>query len=293
MVNAKMYKMMLSIIVPMFNCGFYIRKCLHSIKSQICNFDYEIIVIDDCSTDDSVSIVREIFGDIVTLLLNEKNMGPSYCRNKGIKASKGKYLALIDSDDWLDLYRMQILINFAESKNCIICSDGNINIKENHRIKSIYPYWFLLRSKKINIINFINYDFGPLKPIIKSDYIKQRQIFYNEDLKYSEDFDFYFRILLSGTYFWFIPVYLNYRLIHKGSLSDDKQQLHDKSFESVIDYLKINHLTKKAKIALLKRAKNFLMQRSKITYMFHYFYKIICFILFKILNDTNKRHYLK
>jgi glycosyltransferase involved in cell wall biosynthesis len=285
--------MMLSIIIPMFNSRDYINKCLYTVINQRCDFDYEIIVIDDCSTDDSEIYVRNEFGSRVNLIVNDKNMGPSYCRNMGIKAAKGKYIALVDSDDWIDLDRMKILVDFAERNNCTICSDGNINVSNNHKMKSIYPYMFFFGARRFNIVDFVKYDFGPLKPIINKNYINQRGILYDENMKYSEDFDFYFRILLTGIDFWFINIYLNYRLIHEGSLSNNVIKLKKESFLPVVNYLRVGGLSDELKIELLKRAKRYLLPQKNIVYFFSLFYKSIYLIIFVMFNNMKKYYSLK
>ena len=97
-----MYKF--SIIIPNYNEEKYIRKCLDSIFNQtIDNTKYEVIVIDDGSTDKSVDIITKYN----VKLLNSNRLGAGGARNKGIDIAKGKYIILLDADDYL--YKNNVL----------------------------------------------------------------------------------------------------------------------------------------------------------------------------------------
>ena len=97
-----MYKF--SIIIPNYNKEKYIRRCLNSIFTQSINKqNYEVIVIDDGSTDGSVDIIKEY--DVK--LLNSNRLGAGGARNKGLDIAKGNYIILLDSDDYL--YKNDVL----------------------------------------------------------------------------------------------------------------------------------------------------------------------------------------
>ena len=89
-----------SIIVPMYNAEKYIRICVNSILMQTFQ-DFELIIVDDCSTDNSYNICRELYGnnEKIHLFRHEKNQGPGIARNLGMENSRGEYIFFIDSDD--------------------------------------------------------------------------------------------------------------------------------------------------------------------------------------------------
>lgn len=89
-----------SIIIPMYNSEKHLKSCVDSILNQTLR-DFEIIIIDDASTDNSVNICRELYGDNekVNLICQEKNQGPGMARNRGIKTARGEYIFFVDSDD--------------------------------------------------------------------------------------------------------------------------------------------------------------------------------------------------
>ena len=89
-----------SIIIPMYNSEKYIKICVDSILNQTFK-DFEIIIVDDVSTDDSYKICSELYGDNekIILLCQEKNQGPGMARNRGMKIARGEYIFFVDSDD--------------------------------------------------------------------------------------------------------------------------------------------------------------------------------------------------
>lgn len=100
--------MIISVIIPVYNVRQFIQRCLNSVVNQV-NVDaqLECILIDDCSTDDSASIVQRYIdayeGNVKFLFFRQKyNQGQSAARNLGIQKAKGEYIFFLDSDDWLD-----------------------------------------------------------------------------------------------------------------------------------------------------------------------------------------------
>lgn len=94
----------LSIIVPAYNVEKYITQCLDSIVSAVVGFDdYEILVVEDCSTDNTSALLDKIKLNYKNLRLikNEKNIGLSGARNNALKHSRGQYVTFVDSDDML------------------------------------------------------------------------------------------------------------------------------------------------------------------------------------------------
>lgn len=91
--------MRFSVVIPNYNNGEWIGKTLESIINQTFK-DYEIIVIDDMSTDNSIDIIKKYLRDSDTLIINESKRYNGGSRNEGILRAKGEYIICIDSDDW-------------------------------------------------------------------------------------------------------------------------------------------------------------------------------------------------
>ena len=92
----------ISIIIPVYNSGKYLKQCLLSICKQRLE-NIEIIIIDDKSTDNSLKIANYFLKKFkfIKIIINKINVGPSISRNKAINIAKGEYLLFVDSDDYL------------------------------------------------------------------------------------------------------------------------------------------------------------------------------------------------
>ena len=122
----------ISVIIPVYNCEKYIGTTLKSVINQ--NFkDYEIIVIDDGSTDNSAAIVEQFAAkDNRIVIIHQENKGLSEARNTGIKAACGNWITFVDSDDMLAPRFLQKLLDAAKQNNAsIACSDKQLFWKDS------------------------------------------------------------------------------------------------------------------------------------------------------------------
>ncbi len=105
------YSPLISIIIPIYNAGKYIERCLISILNQTYK-NYELILVNDGSTDDSGLICQNYINDNSSILyFITKNEGSSNARNFGIQKAQGKYITFIDADDWIDPEYLQYFID--------------------------------------------------------------------------------------------------------------------------------------------------------------------------------------
>ena len=128
-----MKNLAVSVLIPVYNAENYISKCLESIQSQTFQ-NFEIICLNDGSTDRSLEILKEWSKKIIKLkIINQDNNGVAVARNRLIKEAKGKYIAFIDADDIVSKNYLYELYNAAEKVNadivkCFfeeISADGN------------------------------------------------------------------------------------------------------------------------------------------------------------------------
>ena len=102
--------------MPAYNSGRFIEQSIRSVLSQTYT-DWELLVVDDCSTDDTTSIVASFKDKRIHYLRNEHNMGAALSRNKAIQAAKGKYIAFLDADDkWLPT-KLEKQVGFMQKNN--------------------------------------------------------------------------------------------------------------------------------------------------------------------------------
>ena len=110
--------MKFSFIIPVFNAREYIKECLNSILNQSMS-DFEIICIDDCSTDNSLEILENFsqMDERIVVHSNKKNMGAGFSRNIGLNYATGEYIAFVDADDWIEKDFCKILYNNAKTND--------------------------------------------------------------------------------------------------------------------------------------------------------------------------------
>ena len=119
-------KTSISIIIPVYNGSLLLERCLNSVFNQDGDFQLEVIVIDDGSTDDSVGIVKNYNKNIV--VLQQTNQGPAVARNKGIEQATEKYLAFLDADDYWKPTFLKETVSFLEkNETAIAVSVGQIH----------------------------------------------------------------------------------------------------------------------------------------------------------------------
>ncbi len=133
--------MKLSIIVPIYNVAPYLRKCVDSLLAQDIS-DYEIILVDDGSTDNSGAIADEILNthtqspiaNCQIKVVHQLNGGLSAARNTGISLATGKYILFVDSDDYLQPNTLGTLLEQAERDNLDVLRFRYQNVKEDGKV---------------------------------------------------------------------------------------------------------------------------------------------------------------
>lgn len=135
METKKIENINISIIISVYNTEQYVARCINSILGQ--NIDnYEIIVVDDCSTDHSYEILT-LFSENykqIKLYRNKKNMGAGYTKNRALNLCQGKYICFVDSDDWILNGCLEKLYALAETMQCDDVFYGMISVNENDDI---------------------------------------------------------------------------------------------------------------------------------------------------------------
>jgi len=185
-----------SVIIPYYKKKAYFIRCLDSLYYQEFK-NFEIIVIDDASCDD-VSCIIDVYKQKFSFLnipfsfitLSE-NYGPSYARNVGIKESIGAYLAFLDADDFWHKQKLIILNKYIdEFKPNLIASESSTSIKGTDNIYTFSDF-AIVKYFRFKIF-FKNIATTP-SIIIKNGI----NYYFDESMRYSEDYDLWLRIILS------------------------------------------------------------------------------------------------
>lgn len=122
-----MDQVFVSVIMPVYNAEKYIEEAIHSVLNQTYPF-FELIIVDDCGTDQSMNIVSRIEDPRIRILHNDVNRGIAYARNRAIEASKGKYIAIMDDDDRSFPERFEKQVDFLEKHPEIDILGGAVEV---------------------------------------------------------------------------------------------------------------------------------------------------------------------
>lgn len=189
---------MVSVVIPTYNRKHTLKRCIDSVLKQTYR-NFEIILVDDASTDGTDEYVMQEYGDItdinIVYVKNDVNMGPAACRNIGVSYANGEYIAFHDSDDeWYSnkLERqMQHFLNCTQEVGAVYCS-----FYMNGQNSAVYP------PAEINLIHKSGYVFNMLlmNPLIGMiTLVVRKSVFlelggFNEQLNALEDYEFTIRI---------------------------------------------------------------------------------------------------
>jgi glycosyltransferase involved in cell wall biosynthesis len=212
----KMDNIKISVILPVFNEQDYISATLDSIFNQDFK-DFEVIVVDDGSTDNTLKIVEEKFlnSTIHHKIIHQKNNGVSSARNRGIEESCGEYIVFVDGDDYILTNHLSSLYNNEYDFSLIqMVKKENDNVTDPHiyEIDEIATEEFIRQEFLMNIpFNFVQLSY-------KADIIKKHNLKFREDVSYGEDTDFAIRALSYGTSIKISNEITYYYLQHQDSL---------------------------------------------------------------------------
>ena len=112
------YKDLVSIIMPSYNCGRFVEETIRSVQAQTCQ-NWEIIFMEDCSTDDTIRKVAAMRDkdSRIHLYQNSSNLGAAVSRNNALREAKGRWIAFLDSDDLWEPEKLEHQIKFMEDNN--------------------------------------------------------------------------------------------------------------------------------------------------------------------------------
>lgn len=233
--------MNLSIIIPAYNAAHYLERCVNSCLNQnTTSFAYEIIIINDGSTDNTQTLAEELAKKSSNIIvISQKNSGVSTARNKGLSIAKGEYIWFVDADDWIKPNCLSFIIQKTIETNIdllqldyqIVDEKGIINSKSNTPIKN--------HSIIFNGLEFtkqIDYFLFAWRFIYKRSFIKQFNLQYNTTLKIAEDTEFNCKVLAKANscIHYYNKVYYYYQ--HKSStinsikvsqINDIKATIHE------------------------------------------------------------------
>ncbi len=182
-------KPLISVIVPLYNYRKYIGYCIQSILNQTYT-NFELIVVDDCSTDNSYEKAKKFENKdkrVKVIKLN-KNYGYSKAKNEGIILSKGKYIVTLDADDMMTKDSLEIRIKAAIKHNVPFVYANAYLVKDNISLKECYKIKNYRENKSIDI-----YNIHAQTVLIHRDIYKKFGL-YDENLRSRSDREMWWRL---------------------------------------------------------------------------------------------------
>jgi succinoglycan biosynthesis protein ExoO len=216
----------ISIVMPVYNCEKTVEKAIESALAQSYT-NIEIVVVDDCSTDDSAVLVEKLAAKDkrIKLIKLPKNVGVGGARKKAFENISGEYVTLLDADDWYLPNRLQNLLQAMHDLNADMICD-NLYLFDHELGKTVGKTEF--SGNKTQVLEpyllfkldtaFKRHPLGFTQPLIKTSFLREKNITYNTDYRCGEDFLFLAEIVLSGARTYIIPS-ADYVYIHRISPS--------------------------------------------------------------------------
>jgi len=220
-----------TIFMAVYNGERYIRQAIDSALKQTFR-DFELLVVDDGSTDNSIAIVNEYADDRVRVLQNESNLGLFLTRNRGVMEARGEYFATLDCDDIAPAERLETQLKyFRDYPDCAMCGG---------RIKYIDE-----RSAVIGKFSALKGDEGYLKSLLlftnifsnsatMIDISVLRELQYRKGYEPAEDYDLFERVAATHQ-IGFINRFLSYYRVHDNNISTIKSQNRKRAEREIIE----------------------------------------------------------
>ena len=220
---------LISVIIPVYNVEAYLRQCLDSVINQSYR-NLEIICVEDCSTDNSLEILKEYAqkDSRIKVLQNKKNMGLGLTRNEGIKIAKGEYIHFLDSDDWIKSTLYEKFVDLILKHGDLdVFRFGSICFDETKQ--KYFDNYYLpdyIKNKIVNINTnpeFLTYwEPSAWAKIINTDFIRKNNLYYN-NYRCLEDIEYSLYLAVKAETIYYSPeTLLVYRKNRKNSLMEKR-----------------------------------------------------------------------
>lgn len=201
---------LVSIIMPSYNTAEYIKDSIQSVINQTYK-NWELIIVDDCSTDCTDEIVNSIKDSRIKYFKNEKNFGAAISRNRALKEAKGKWIAFLDSDDLWNKEKLEIQISFmVENDYKFTYTDYRIQLN-GVWLPYIYSGPNVVNKRKMKDYCY----FSTITVMYDREYIGLIQI---EPIRKNNDYAMWLKIIEKADCYR-VPLDLSSYIKHDGSIS--------------------------------------------------------------------------
>ena len=289
------YKYDISIGMPVYGVEKYIRKSICSVLDQTIDCNLEVLVIDDCGTDHSMDIIRECQashpkGNIIRIIRQPQNMGCWAARNKILDEAKGKYIFLIDADDYLSPDALEKLYQAAEEHQAEAVYGSVISVDETGEPvvfsigDMILPHKILIGEDQL--ANYANHSVRPTlynfiwNVLLRADFIKEKHLRFKKT-RFADDiiFETDMQPLITRAVLLSDETY--YYVLRPGSLSN-YQQREIIELDEIKQYIWVYSYLKEQ----VKRLKDKTYFETRCTKVMKFMFHVIC----GAIKNKNKIH---
>lgn len=260
----------ISVIIPTYNRAHLIKESLQSVLDQTLK-PYEIIVVDDFSTDNTEEVIKSLNSPLIKYVKNQRKKGANGARNTGILMAQGEYIAFHDSDDIWFTNKLESQYNFMRiNQNFDLCFCSLLILDESESLKKIVKPKKKIKDKNIGYLlsneNIISTQTIFIKRSVAN------KILFDENIWRFQDWDFVIRVYQAGFKIYHLNTTLVKQIVNFGSIS--KNVNYKEAYDMICD--KHGLFIKKSLCYKKTIAKNIFLQEKNIFYLGK-------FILFTIL----------
>lgn len=192
--------------MPVYNCSAFVNEAIDSILHQTFS-DFELIIIDDGSTDGTAEIIKGYTDKRIRFIPKEKNGGLIDSLNMGLSLATGKYIARMDGDDISELTRFEIQVHFLETNTDVMLCGTWIREMQTDNVRK-FPSTF--ESIKLSMLDYCCFSHPTI--MFRRDFLLQNNLLFNAEFNACEDYDMWVRMTKLGKLNNIPQVLLNYRL---------------------------------------------------------------------------------
>ena len=217
-----------SIVMANRDAGPFIAEAVRSVLGQSVR-ELELILVDDASSDDSAGRARAAgLGDARFRMVSlPRSLGPGGARNRALAQARGRFVAIVDSDDVIAPDRFESLLALAQAEDADLVADNLLQFSAagDHGLLLEGPRW--TRPRQVGLAEFVHSNrmyarqanLGYLKPVIRRAVLSRVASGYDEGLRVGEDYDLVARLLATGARYWIDPIARYRYRRHRGSTS--------------------------------------------------------------------------
>lgn len=215
----------ITVFMPVYNAEKYLKEAIDSILNQTFQ-NFELLIIDDGSTDESVKIIEGYTDWRIRLIHNDGNKGLPYTRNRGLNLARGKYLAIMDADDVSVKNRLEIQYNIMEKRsNLAVISSGKELLSNDGKStygwkEKLYSWIFYRKSSQIQMDLIFHNVLVNSCSMIRMDFLKDNKISYNEKCFVMQDYEIWTQISAKQGQFQIIRKALVQYRSHQDNISN-------------------------------------------------------------------------